>query len=128
MELIVRSAAVAICTAFAALLLRRGAPELGVPLAAAAVLVILLASAGFLQGLRDLTSSVQQSFGVADSYTLPLLKCLAIALVTKVTADLCRDASQGATASAVELAGTACALSVMLPLLSVLLRTIGELL
>ena len=128
MELILRSAALALCSGFAALLIRRSAPELNLPLSAITVLVILLASVGFLQGIRVLSDSVRENFGVAESYTLPMLKCLAIALVTKFTADLCRDAAQAAAASAVELAGTACALGVILPLVTALLRTIGGLL
>ena len=128
MELVVRSVGVALCAAFAALLLRRGAPELTLPLAAAAVAVILLAAAGFLRGLRDLSDTVRVSFGVSETYTLPMLKCLSISLVTKFGAELCRDASQNAAASAVELAGTVCALSVVLPLLTAILKTVGGLL
>lgn len=128
MELVLRSAALALISAFAALLLRRAAPEMSLPLSAVTVVVILLAAAGFLRGLRDLSDTVRESFGVSDAYSLPMLKCLGVALITRVTADLCRDASQTAAASAVELAGAACALGVILPLLTGLLRTIGGLL
>ena len=128
MELVVRAAALALCACFAALLLRRSAPELTLPLTAAAVAGILLAALGFLRGISDLADTLRKSFGVGDTFTMPMLKCLGIALVTKLAAELCRDASQGAAASAVELAGTACALGVVLPLLSGVLETIGGLL
>lgn len=128
MELIQRAVAVAFCAAFAVLLLRRGAPELTLPLAAAAVLVILLPAVSFLQGVRDLSDTVRKSFGVSETYTLPMLKCLSISLLTKFGSDLCRDASLLAAASAVEFAGTVCALGVILPLLTGILRTVGGML
>lgn len=128
MELVIRAAALALCAAFAALLLRRAAPELTLPLSAVAAAVILAAAVGFLRGVGDLSDTVRKSFGVGETYTLPVLKCLGISLVTKLTSELCRDASQSAAAAAVELAGTACALGVVLPLLSALLQTIGGLL
>lgn len=128
MELILRSTALALCTAFTAQLLRRSAPELSSTLAAVTVAVILLAATTFLRGVQDLSELIRNSFQVTDTYTLPLMKCLGIALVTKIGGDLCRDASQSAAASAVELAGTACALGTVLPLLSGILRTIGGLL
>lgn len=128
MELIVRAAALALCAAFAALLLRRSAPELTLALSAVAAAVILAAAVGFLRGIGDLADTARRSFGVAETYTLPMLKCLGIALVTKLTSELCRDASQSAAAAAVELAGAACALGVVLPLLNALLQTIGGML
>ncbi|MBQ6403369.1 MAG: stage III sporulation protein AD [Oscillospiraceae bacterium] len=128
MELVLRAGALALCGAFVVLLLRRSAPELALPLSAAAVVVILTVTLGFLGGIRDLEKAAHDSFGVSDLYTQPMLKCLGIALVTRFAADLCRDASQSAAASAVELAGAACALGVVLPLLTGVLKTIGGLL
>lgn len=128
MELIIRSTALALCAAFSVMLLRRGAPELSLPLSAAVVTVILLASTTFLRGIIDLSDAVRENYGVTDTYISPMLKCLGIALVTRIGADLCRDSSQSAAASAVELAGTACALGVVMPLLTSILRTIGGLL
>ena len=46
--------------------------------------------------------------------------------MTRVTADLCKDASQNAAASAVELAGTFCALGIIMPLLLTMLKMVGE--
>lgn len=128
MAVLLRVSALALCAAFAAVLLRRSAPELGLPLSAVTAAVIFAAAVALLQGVRDLASAVHTDFGLSESYTLPMLKCLGIAVVTRLTGDLCRDASQSAAASAVELAGAACALGVILPLVSALLQTIGGLL
>ena len=58
----------------------------------------------------------------------PMLKCLGIAAASRLGADLCRDASQAALASAVELAGTLCAVAVSMPMIFTMLTTIGGLL
>ena len=50
---------------------------------------------------------------------------LGIAIVTKLASELCRDSSQSAVASSVELAGSICALSVAMPLIISMLKTIG---
>lgn len=50
---------------------------------------------------------------------------MAVAIVTKLASELCREASQSAAASAVELAGTLCAFSVALPLIMSMLKMIG---
>ena len=128
MELVIRSTALALCAVFAALLLKRSEPALVLPLIAAAAAVIALASLSFLHGVRELADTVRTSFALTDTYTLPLLKCLAVALITRFGADLCRDASQNAAAGAVELSGAACALGLILPLLSGILKLIGGLL
>ncbi len=128
MEVLLRAAGTALCACFAVLLLRRSVPELTLGLSAAAVVIILIASAGLLSGLKDLSDIVSGRYGVETAYVLPLIKCLAIALITKLSAELCRDSAQNAVASAVELTGTACALGVVLPLIFAVLDTIGGLL
>ena len=65
--------------------------------------------------------------GGSEVYMMPVIKCLAIAIVTRFAADLCKDASQNATASAVELTGSVCGFAVILPLLWNVLRLIGGL-
>ena len=127
-EVLLRAAGAALCASFAAVLLRRSAPELTIPLSAAAVVIVLFAPFSLLRGLKDLGDTLRTEYGVEQVYVLPLLKCLAISLITKFTAELCRDASQSAVASAVEFTGTACALGVVLPLVTAVLKTIGGLL
>ena len=49
------------------------------------------------------------------------MKTAGIAIVTRLASEFCRDAKEGGLASAVELAGTALALSVALPLMTAVL-------
>ena len=127
MELIFRAAAAALCAALIALLLKRTNPELSFLVSMTSVLVILLAAMGFVRGVRDLSDTLRTGFDVPDTLLLPVLKCTAIAVTSKLAADLCRDSAQGAAASSVEFAGTVCALGVIMPLLMSVLRLMGGL-
>lgn len=122
MELLLRISAAALCALFAGLLIRRTNPELAALIALAAVVVLLLLSLKLAGGLDELRDMLRDSFGLSETSIRPVLKCVAAAIVTKLTADLCRDSSQSAAASAVELAGTLCALGVVMPLLISALR------
>ena len=73
----------------------------------------------------ELAEALQRIFGVSELMIKPVVKCVAVAIITKMTADLCRDSSQAAAASAVELAGTICVLCIVMPLLMSMLTAIG---
>ncbi len=125
MELLVKAAAAALTAAAIGLLIRRSNPELALLLSACTVVLILIASSGFLSGIRELAEAVKTIAGSDDTLTVPVLKCVAIAIITKISSELCREASQGAAAAAVELAGAVCALSVAMPLVMSMLKLIG---
>lgn len=125
MELVVKAAAAALAAAAVGLLIKRSNPELALLLSACTAALILLASAGFLSGLKELAAAVKTIAGSNETLTGPVLKCVAISIVTRLACELCKDASQNAAAAAVELAGTVCALSTALPLVMSMLRMIG---
>ena len=122
MEPLLRVSAAAVFTLLACLLLRKTNPELAALLSIAAVALIALAALRLGGGLRELRELLGERFGLQESAVRPILKCLAAAVVTKLTADLCRDSSQSAAASAVELMGSLCALGLILPLLTTVLK------
>lgn len=128
MELAVKCAALAIFSALVSLMIRRMNPELSFALAAATVLTLLLASASMLEKTIASFREAETIFADASIQMKPMLKCLGIAAASRLGADLCRDASQTALASAVELAGTLCAVAVSTPLIFTMLSTIGGLL
>lgn len=125
MELIFKAAAAALAASAAALLIKRTNPEISLLLGACTAALIAIAAMGFAKSLRELSDAVRTISGTAAAFTAPVMKCAAVAIVTKLAADLCRDASQGAAAGAVELAGTVCALSIAMPLVMSMLKMIG---
>ena len=125
MELLLRVTAAAVCGLISCLLFRRSNPELAAALSICTVVIILLAALRMSGGLRDLKETLQQKFELSETVMKPVLKCVAAGIVTRLTADLCRDSSQSAAAAAVELAGTLCALGVIMPLLNTMLTMVG---
>ena len=125
MALLVKAAAAALTASAIGLLIKSRNPELSLLLGAGTAALILIAGLGFLGGLKDLADAVQTIAGSSETLTGPVLKCVAIDIVTKISSELCRDSAQAAAASAVDLAGTVCALSVAMPLIMSMLRMIG---
>lgn len=125
MELIVKAAALALTAALIGIVLRRTNPELSLLLSICTVVLIMGAALGFAKSFTELAQAVQRIFGVSETLIKPVLKCVAVAIITKMTSGLCKDSSQAAAASAVELAGTVCALCIIMPLLMSMLTAIG---
>ena len=107
------------------LLIKRTNPEMSLAVGACTVAMIALAAMSFAGEMKSFIKTVKTIAGTSDVLIAPVLKCVAIAVVTKLTSELCRDSSQGASAAAVELAGTVCAMSVAMPLIVSVLRMIG---
>ena len=106
MELILKAAALALTAALIGIVLRRTNPEMTLVLSICTVVLIMGAALGFAKSFTELAQTVQRIFGVSETLIKPVIKCVAVAIITKLTSDLCKDSSQAAAASAVELAGT----------------------
>lgn len=128
MTILLKAAAVGIVGAILCLLLKKSAPELGLMLSIAVSLLAAALGAELLEEVVDLLTLLQEETAVSASVVSPVLKCVAIGVVTRLAVDMCRDAGQGAVATAVELCGTACAMTAALPLVRTLLQMIGEML
>ena len=125
MELILKAAALALTAALIGIVLRRTNPEMTLVLSICTVVLIMGAALGFAKSFTELAQTVQRIFGVSETLIKPVIKCVAVAIITKLTSDLCKDSSQAAAASAVELAGTVCAMCIIMPLLMSMLTAIG---
>lgn len=127
MDIILRAAAAAVVGSILALLVKKHTPELSLTLTVATGLVIIWISATVAHQVSDTVRNLSLSGGIAGVYISPVMKCVGIGVVTHMAAQICRDAQQGSTASAVELCGTLCALYVSLPLIRSLLATVEKL-
>ena len=128
MTLVLKASAAAISAALIALLLKRSNPELALLLSVMTLIVVSTASLRFLDDIRELLNLAQEFYGVSYRFCQPIVKCLAIAVVTRFSSDLCRDASQAALASGVDFAGGVCALTVALPLIVSVLKNLRSML
>lgn len=128
MEEMLKVAAVAVTAALCAMVLQKQVQELTLVLALAAGVLILAFSMDALRGLRAMMDTLASTAGLSGSILSPVVKTVGIAVVTRITAELCRDAKEGGIAAFVETAGAAMALFVALPLLEAVLSTITGLL
>jgi len=123
-----RFAAAALAATALCLLLRRSNPELQVPLGAALCCFVLWGAVTMLSPARELLERLIRLSGLGSAYLLPVAKCVAIGILSKTAADLCRDGGQSAMAGAVELGSAAAALCAALPLITSLLGLLEKLL
>lgn len=128
MDILIKICGVLLVSGCAALLIRKSNPEMSLSLSVAALVMVFGAALTLLRPVRDAWEKAQELYGVSDVLLLPVVKCCAAALVAKLTADLCREASQNAAASAAEVLGVLCALGAAMPLIDNMLSAIGEML
>ena len=127
MEEMLKIAAVAIISAICAVVVKKQVQQLGLVLALTAGALILSFALSAMEGVRQLMDTLASLAGLSSSVLLPVVKTVGIAIVTRVAAEVCRDAKEGGIAAFVETAGAACALFVALPLLEAVLELMTEL-
>ena len=127
MTALVQAAALGLAGALISLLLKKNAPELGLALSLAVCLIGAGLAMELFAQLREVIDLAREQTGLSPAIVSPVLKCVGIGVVTRLAADLCKDAGQSAVASTVELCGAACAVVTALPLIRSLLQMIGEL-
>ena len=128
MDVLIKISGVLLVSSCAALMIRRSNPEISLLLSMAVIAAVIAASMLLFKPLTDLWETTRELYGVGEVYLLPLVKCCAAALVARLSADLCREASQSAAASAVEFLGLLCALSAAMPLVRNMIASLGEML
>ena len=126
-EAAVKIAVMAVCAVLCSGVVRRGAPEFGLLLALGTGVCILLL---LYDGVEQVLAAIERLAGVArldQSVLRPVVKTVAISILTKITGELCRCAGEGGIAAFVETAGTILALGVALPLAEGVLELMGQL-
>lgn len=120
-------AAAAVAGAVCAAVVKKQAPDMALVVTLCAVALILSAAASVLEPVRELMDALGEKAGLSAAVLAPVIKTVGIALLTRVCAELCRDANESGIAAAVEIAGGGCALLVCLPLFHAVLELILEL-
>ncbi len=108
--------ALAVIAALCATVLRRGAGELVVPLVLGAGAVMLLMVADQLGEVLDTMNRLANLAQLDGTLVAPVVKTVALSILTHITGELCRASGEGGLAAFVEVAGTVLALCVALPL------------
>ena len=66
--------------------------------------------------------------GLSEALLEPVVKAVALSILTRLTAEICRSAGEGGVAAFVETAGSALSLMAALPLVRAVAQLMGELL
>lgn len=127
MGVIEQLAAVAVAGTICAAVVKKQAPDVALVVTLCAVTLILVTAVEVLEPVRELMDALGERAGLSAAVLAPVIKTVGIALLTRVCAELCRDANESGIAAAVEIAGGGCALLVCLPLFQAVLELILEL-
>ena len=122
-----RMLAAALTAVCCAQLLRGKSPAMALLISVAAVVGLLAILLPQLQGLRDGFQHIFEQAGLEMRLFLPVVKVLSITQLTRISAELCRDAGERGIAVKLELGGAAISLLCMLPLAEEALTLIGAL-
>lgn len=121
-------AAAAVTAALFGTVVRRSAPELALLLTVTAGVWILTEVLDGLGAAAAMAERLAQLAQMDAAVAGPVLKTVVVALVTRITAEICRGAGEGGLAAFVETAGTILALTAALPLMAAVLTMLEELL
>ena len=95
-------------------------------LAIAASLLILLIGVQVASTILDFARVLQHAAALSPALLMPVFQTVGVSILTKLSADVCRDAGQGAIAGAVELAGAVIAIYIALPLMQTVFEMIAR--
>ena len=121
-------AALAVAAALCALVVKREAGGVALVLGLAAGAVILGQVLGAAEAVRALMDELGERAGLSPAVLDPVIKTVGIAILTRISSEVCRDAGESGIAAAVETAGAVLALWIALPLLRAVLDTVTSLL
>ena len=127
MEMMVRVAAMAVMAAVLSAVLRKHTPEISLLLVLAAGLLMMALCAGALGTVMEVLRELMQLTGLDDELFVPVIKAVAISVVTRLTVEVCRGTGEKGIAAFVEMAGAVFALAVSLPLIRAVVVLMGEL-
>lgn len=128
MEAMAKLAAVGVTAVVLSAVLKKNTPELALLLALAAGLWMLAQAAAGLGAAVAMMRELAGQAGVSEVLLEPVVKAVALSILTKLTAEICKSAGEGGVAAFVETAGAALALLAALPLVRAVAQLMGELL
>lgn len=128
MDIMVKLAAVGVTAVILSSVLKKHTPELALLLILAAGLWILAVVAEGLGAVIALMEELAGQAGVSEILLEPVVKTVALSILTKLTVEICRSAGESGVAAFVETAGSILGLLVALPLVRAVVQMMGELL
>lgn len=128
MDMMMRIVVLALITAIFAVLLRKNAPEFALLLIMAAGIWVILLVISHVAGILDTMDRLSALSQLDEAIIVPVMKTVALSILTRVTGEICRSAGEGAIATFVEIGGAVLSLSAALPLVEAVLDLVIDVL
>lgn len=123
-----RIVAVALVAAGIATLLKKTSPDMAFVLTITVCCAVVGAFAKYADNFAVQFRQGISAVGLPEELFLPLIKTVAIAVITKTAGDICRDVGESGIGNLVETAGAFAAIVLSLPLFSAAWELLQELL
>ena len=127
MDILLKIAAVGVAASVMAMVLKKNSPEIALLLTVATASLIMFAAVEVISEVLDFLRTILEHTSLSEDIFGIVLKAVAIAIITKIASDVCKDAGQSASSSAIELVGSATVLYIALPLFETMIQMINSL-
>lgn len=128
MEAVFKCAAVAVAGAVLSLVVRRQSGEFGALLSMGVVVLLAGMALELMEPVMTFAESLQQTAQLGQNVVAPVMKTLAIGVLTELGKNLCEDAGEKTIGGVLHLVGGVAAFYVMLPLMQSVLELMETLL
>jgi stage III sporulation protein AD len=109
------------------LVIKKNSPEMALMLTISMALIALVLAFDTIREITAFIRSLADAAKISPAVLTVVIKTVGISIVTKLSADVCRDAGQSSVASGIELAGAFAALYISLPLFKTVMSMIESL-
>ena len=121
---ILRLSAIAVITALLAVFLKQNKSTFSLLVSLAGGCLILLSALPYMRDVLGYGAEFAQTAGLSSASLGALLRVVAVSLITECAAAICRDASEGALATKLEIAGKLIILGLSMPIITSLFDTV----
>lgn len=121
-----RICAIGIVFAIVCILIKNFRNEFLVPVRVGSVILIFSLSLAMLVPILSFIGGIVDKLG-ANEYIEVMLKALAIAYITNISSDICKDCGEGSIATGIEIAGKIEMILISLPLINKIIMVSQEL-
>jgi stage III sporulation protein AD len=127
MPVLIKVAAIAVTGAVLGLVIKKNSPEMAIMLTISLAMIALYLAFDTIKGVTDFVASMAEAAKISPAILTVVFKTVGISIITKLSADVCRDSGQTSVASGIELTGSFAALYIALPLFKTVMDMIRSL-
>ena len=125
---IIKIVIIGIAGAMLSIIIKSYKPEFSIHIVLSTVLILFLPVISKLEIILDFFNSISAQANISKIYFPVIIKILGIAYIADFTAQICKDAGEGAIASKVEFAGKVIIMYLALPVFLSIIDLINKLL